>query len=58
MVGELYQLVAIDKEGHEQVIKLNNENKNSKGFLFYIDSGTTYMKNHQSLVDYLMLFMI
>lgn len=55
MVGELYQLVAIDKEGHEQVIKLNNENKNSKGFLFYIDSGTTYMKSKESLVDYLMM---
>jgi len=54
MSGELYQLVAIDETGKEQVIKLNNDNKNDKGLLSFIDSGTTYMENEQALIDYLM----
>ena len=54
MSGELYQLIAIDETGKEQVIELNNDNKNNKGLLSFIDSGTTYMENEQALIDYLM----
>lgn len=53
MSGELYQLVALDKNGKEHVIELNNDNKNDKGLLSFIDSGTTYMKNEQTLINYL-----
>lgn len=53
MSGELYQLVAIDETGKEQVIKLNNDNKNDKGLLSFIDSGTTYMENEQALIEHL-----
>lgn len=53
MSGELYQLVAIDQNGKEQIIKLNNDNKNDKGLLSFIDSGITYMQNEKTLIDYL-----
>lgn len=54
MSSEIYQLVAIDQTGKEQVIELNNDNKNDKGLLSFIDSGTTYMENEQALIHYLM----
>ena len=53
MSGELYQLVAINEQGVEQVIELKNDNKNNKGFLSFIDSGTTLMENERMLIDYL-----
>ena len=48
-----YQLVAVTKEEKEYVIELNNGNKNNKGSLDYIDSGTSKFLNQQKIIDYL-----
>lgn len=53
MNGELYQLVAIYENGIEQVIELKNDNKNNKGLLSFIDSGTAYMSDENKLKEYL-----
>lgn len=53
MGRELYQLVAIDKNNNEYIIELNNENKNNKGSLSVLDSGTTYFENENHLAKYL-----
>lgn len=50
---ELYQLVAIDKNNNEYIIELNNVNKKNKGTLSYIDYGTSYFKDSESLAIYL-----
>ena len=49
----LYQLVAISNNGIEYVIELNNENKNNKSKLEFIDSGTTRFKDSMHLANYL-----
>ena len=49
---ELYQLVAI-KDGNESVIELKNNNKNNKGTLEFIDSGTTRFQSKEHLAWYL-----
>ena len=53
MGRELYQLVAIDKDNNEYIIELNNENKNNKGSLSVLDSGTTYFESENHLAKYL-----
>lgn len=53
MGNELYQLVAIDKFNNEYVIELNNDNKNNKGSLSFIDYGTSTFKNKEALATYL-----
>jgi len=52
MERELYQLVAITNNGMEYVVELKNENKNNKGKLEFIDSGTTRFSNEDSLAEY------
>lgn len=53
MASELYQLVAIDRTGHEYVIELKNDNKNNKGQLNVIDYGTASFANEKYLANYL-----
>lgn len=53
MRGEIYQLVAIDKYNNEKVIELNNNNKDSKCLLSFIDSITTSIPNEEALILYL-----
>ena len=43
---ELYQLVAISN-GIEYVVELKNDNKNNRGSLELIDSGTTRFQNER-----------
>ena len=49
---ELYQLVAISN-GIEYVVELKNDNKNNRGSLELIDSGTTRFQNERHLAQYL-----
>lgn len=53
MERELYQLVAITNNNMEYVVELNNENKNNRGKLEFIDSGTARFKDQESLAKYL-----
>lgn len=53
MGRELYQLVAITKNNIEYIIELNNKNKNNRGSLSFIDSGTTCFQNERQLSEYL-----
>lgn len=52
-MNELYQLVAFDKNDIEYVIELNNVNKNNKGTLEFIDSGTVRFRNTENLAEHL-----
>ena len=51
-IRELYQLVAIENDV-ETVIELKNENKNNRGTLELIDSGTTRFQSKEHLAWYL-----
>ena len=51
MSGEIYQLIAIDEKNNEYIIDLDNNNKNSKCFLFFIDSITTSKKNEEEFIS-------
>lgn len=53
MSGERYQLVAIDENNNEYIIELNNDNKNNKGKLYFIDRGVTRFQNPQHLASHL-----
>jgi len=53
MGRELYQLVALSKDGVETIVELNNENEKNKGTLQFIDSGTTRFQNEVHLKNYL-----
>ena len=53
MGRELYQLIAIDKNNNQYVIELNNENKNNKGILEFIDFGTVRFRDEKHLTEYL-----
>lgn len=53
MVVERYQLVAIDEKNNEYIIELNNDNKNNKGTLNFLDSGISRFQNEQHLATYL-----
>jgi hypothetical protein len=53
MSVERYQLVSIDENNDEVVIELNNENKNNRSTLSFIDSGTAYMQSEEDLIKYL-----
>lgn len=53
MERELYQLVAITNNNMEYVVELKNENKNNRGKLEFIDSGTTRLPDEASLANYL-----
>ena len=53
MERELYQLVAITNNNMEYVVELNNENKNNRGKLEFIDNGTARFENELSLAKYL-----
>lgn len=52
MARELYQLVAFSS-GIEYVIDLNNDNKNNRGSLEFIDSGTSRFPSEKKLAEYL-----
>lgn len=49
----IYQLVAINPQGKEYVIELNNDNKNNRSSLDFIDSGTSRFAKEQDVIDYL-----
>jgi len=53
MERELYQLIALDKDGNEYVVELKNDNPNDRGRLEYIDSGTARFLNDEHLAEYL-----
>lgn len=53
MERELYQLVAISTNGLEYVIELENENKNNRSKLEFIESGTCRFQNQEHLANYL-----
>lgn len=53
MERELYQLVAISDNGIEYIVELNNENKNNKSKLEFIDSGVTRFNDSANLATHL-----
>lgn len=53
MQRELYQLVAITNNNMEYVVELINQNKNNRGKLEFIDSGTTRFSDETDLAQYL-----
>lgn len=53
MGRELYQLVAITTNNMEYIVELKNENKNNRGYLNFIDSGTARFESERSLATYL-----